>query len=174
MISRLAASYGTPLAPHVTSHATLPMHAFPRPSTLTTEETDDALRALGFGYRAPYVHATSVLITSLSADPDEYLKTLSTLSYEEARTSLQQFKGVGPKVADCIALFGLGFDDAVPVDTHVYQIAVRDYGFKAKGSVSKEVYPKVAQKLKDVWGEKSGWCQQVCLLPHRLLLVVEM
>ena len=37
--------------------------------------------------------------------------------------------GIGAKVADCIALFSLDSFSSVPVDTHVLQIAVRDYKF---------------------------------------------
>lgn len=35
--------------------------------------------------------------------------------------------GVGPKVADCVCLMSLDKHDAIPIDTHIWQIAVRDY-----------------------------------------------
>ena len=40
---------------------------------------------------------------------------------------LQQLPGVGGKVADCVCLMGLGHMQAVPVDVHVWRLAVRDY-----------------------------------------------
>ena len=42
-------------------------------------------------------------------------------------SAVSLFSGVGKKVADCVALFCLDQFNAVPVDTHVWQIACRDY-----------------------------------------------
>jgi N-glycosylase/DNA lyase len=39
----------------------------------------------------------------------------------ELRSTLAQINGIGYKIADCIALFGLGRFDAFPIDTHVKQ-----------------------------------------------------
>ncbi len=62
-----------------------------------------------------------------------------------------------------IALFSLGWHELVPVDTHVYQIAIRDYSFP--GSRATAVTPlinaRVADKLRAIWGPYAGWCQQV-------------
>ena len=49
----------------------------------------------------------------------------------EVQEALLGFAGVGRKVADCVALFSLDQADAIPVDTHVWQIALRDYGARA-------------------------------------------
>ena len=38
--------------------------------------------------------------------------------YREAHEALLALQGVGPKVADCVCLMGLGWGEAVPVDTH--------------------------------------------------------
>lgn len=60
--------------------------------------------------------------------PEDFLAFLAAQPYEVAHSSLvHQFPGVGPKVADCICLFGLGFVHVVPVDIHIYKIALRDY-----------------------------------------------
>ena len=57
---------------------------------------------------------------------DEYLDGLREGKLEggleEARRRLMEFMGVGRKVADCVALFGLGWKEVVPVDTHVFQV----------------------------------------------------
>ena len=44
-----------------------------------------------------------------------------TLPLSELRNILCQNGGIGYKIADCIALFGLGRFDAFPIDTHVKQ-----------------------------------------------------
>lgn len=43
------------------------------------------------------------------------------LPLSELRSILCQNEGIGYKIADCIALFGLGRFDAFPIDTHVKQ-----------------------------------------------------
>ena len=46
--------------------------------------------------------------------------------------ALALFKIREREVADCVALFSFGESRAVPVDTHVLQIARRDLGFEAE------------------------------------------
>ena len=41
---------------------------------------------------------------------------------------LMTFKGVGPKVANCVALFGLHLVDAFPIDVWVKRVMNRLYG----------------------------------------------
>ncbi|KAI9735678.1 MAG: 8-oxoguanine glycosylase ogg1 [Cirrosporium novae-zelandiae] len=84
-------------------------------------------------------------------------------SYHTAQESLLQLQGVGPKVADCICLMGLGWGEAVPVDTHVWQIAQRDYKFgrgKHK-SLTKATYDAVGDHFRRLWGMEAGWAHSV-------------
>lgn len=84
-------------------------------------------------------------------------------SIRAAREKLLEFKGVGRKVADCILLFGLGWSETVPVDTHVFQIAIRDYSFPAakNANLSPALHDKVSEFLADKWGPYAGWAQQI-------------
>lgn len=145
--------------------------AFPTPADLIGDDVTASLRAAGFGYRDAYVTRTAELVCDLAKedsteDPEAWLEKLSEKTEAEAREGLLQFSGVGPKVADCILLFGCGFGEVVPVDTHVYQIAVRDYGMKGSrdATVNKAMYAKVNEKLRAVWGDKAGWAHQVDLV----------
>ena len=55
------------------------------------------------------------------------LNLVGQLSYEAAKQYLMQFNGIGPKVADCICLYGLHHTQAFPIDTHIEQILEREY-----------------------------------------------
>jgi N-glycosylase/DNA lyase len=88
--------------------------AFPTPEQLAAA-TEAELRALGLGYRAPYVRDTAKLVADEEAHPEEAVG----LAYEDARDSLTRFVGVGDKVADCVLLFALDYLEAVPLDTWI-------------------------------------------------------
>lgn len=55
------------------------------------------------------------------------LELLKSMDYPTAREYLMSFEGIGPKVADCICLYGLHHMEAFPVDTHIEQILERDF-----------------------------------------------
>ncbi|EAQ89348.1 hypothetical protein CHGG_05967 [Chaetomium globosum CBS 148.51] len=86
-------------------------------------------------------------------------------TYRAAHEALLTLPGVGPKVSDCVCLMGLGWWEAVPVDTHVWQIAQRDYGFGkgAKGSktFTKTMHDAVGDHFRGIWGAHAGWAQSV-------------
>lgn len=56
--------------------------------------------------------------------------------------------------------------EAIPVDTHVWQIALRDYGFKNKGgkTLTAKLYDQVADHFRQVFGDYSGWAHSVCFM----------
>lgn len=88
---------------------------------------------------------------------------LPQCTYKEAHEQLLQLAGVGPKVADCVCLMGLGWGEAVPVDTHVWQIAQRDYKFgKTKTKTfNKAMYDAVGDHFRELWGKYAGWAHSV-------------
>ncbi|KAL9092905.1 MAG: hypothetical protein Q9159_000529 [Coniocarpon cinnabarinum] len=158
-----------------------PYHDFPTPKSLTNPNVEQHLRSLGFGYRAKYLYQTAVLVTEKE---EGWLDTLRNPEspafgkaartggemrpegregYRDAHEALLSLQGVGPKVADCVCLMGLGWGEAVPVDTHVWQIAVRDYKFgKGKhSSLTKATYDAVGNKFRSLWGKEAGWAHSV-------------
>ena len=49
------------------------------------------------------------------------------LFFKLQKPALCKLPGVGAKVADCVCLMSLDKHDAVPVDTHVWQITAKHY-----------------------------------------------
>ncbi len=82
---------------------------------------EDAYRAAGFGYRGATLPVAAAQIRDRGGL--EWLRSLKQLEYTEARARLMELAGVGPKLADCICLFGLHQDLAVPIDIHMWRAA---------------------------------------------------
>lgn len=56
----------------------------------------------------------------------------------------------------------LDHSESIPVDTHVWQIALRDYGFKNKGkTLNAKLYLQVGDHFRLLFGEYSGWAHSV-------------
>ena len=89
------------------------LHSFPSPKDLRGKTVQD-LEVIRAGYRAKYVVDA---VDKVCGKMD--LQLLSTLSAEEARAYLMQINGVGPKVADCVLLFGARHLEVFPVDVWV-------------------------------------------------------
>ncbi|CAB4376057.1 DNA glycosylase [Rhizophagus irregularis] len=139
---------------------------FPTLEKLTSPNVEDELRKLGFGYRARYIVQTAKYICENFPDGNIWLYNLRNLDYKEAHAALLKLSGVGPKVADCVCLMSLNKHNAIPVDTHVWQIAQRKYGFsvKTKGksnSLTSRNYEAVGDHFRKIFGEYSGWAHSV-------------
>ncbi|NEU56382.1 DNA-3-methyladenine glycosylase [Halorussus sp. MSC15.2] len=125
-------------------------HAFPTPERLA-RATEDELRELGLGYRAPYVRRSAELVASGEATADD----VRGLDYEDARDAMQAFVGVGDKVADCVLLFSLGYLEAVPLDTWIQTAIAEHYPHCEKGS-----YAETSRALREEFGgEFAGYAQ---------------
>ncbi|KAI1157062.1 DNA glycosylase [Nemania diffusa] len=174
MVHKLCVHYG-PLIGHVGDEA---FHDFPSPHALTGKKVEAHLRELGFGYRAKYIADTAMIVSQQK--PERWLEGLTNpdnpgwasvsiptqddpITYKQAHEELLLLSGVGPKVADCVCLMGLGWSEAVPVDTHVWQIAQRDYHFgKSKTKTfSKIMYHSIGDHFRQIWGPQAGWAQSV-------------
>ena len=98
------------------------------------------------------------------AGGNNWLLGLRRLPYEDVRDRLLQLMGVGRKVADCVALFSLDKTDAVPVDTHVWDITQSLYAQHLQ-KTTKSLTPKMNDDIRGVWrqtfGSHSGWAQAI-------------
>ena len=61
------------------------------------------------------------------------LRDIASMPIEEARAELKKIKGVGPKVAECVLLFGMYRTEAFPVDVWIKRVLSEYYpnGFPA-------------------------------------------
>ena len=122
-------------------------YTFPNIDQLS-KATEKQLYDLKLGYRAKYIVDTVKTISKNGGQ--EWINGLRVHHKDESkdnddeeedkggedmqtnllnvRNKLIELKGVGKKVADCIALFSMNCHNSIPVDTHVHQIATRVYG----------------------------------------------
>ncbi|XP_073448088.1 N-glycosylase/DNA lyase isoform X2 [Aquarana catesbeiana] len=128
----------------------------------SADDTETKLRNLGFGYRAKFVSQSARTI--LHEHGLDWLGSLRHVPYEEAKKALCDLPGVGAKIADCVCLMALDKPEAVPVDTHVWQIAKRDYlpqlG-QGNKSITERVYREIGDYFRNLWGPYAGWAQGV-------------
>lgn len=107
------------------------------------------LKNCGVGYRAPYMRKASELFT-LEIDLSEIPK----MSYDEAFETILEVPGVGPKVADCILLYGFNFREAFPSDVWIKRIISYLYFDGKDISVS-----KVRDFGMEEFGDNAGYVQ---------------
>ena len=88
--------------------------SFPQAARLAEFSAQD-LAPLRAGWRAAYLAEAARQVASGQICEAE----LRALPLAQARQRLQSLKGVGPKVADCVLLFGLGRWDAFPRDVWI-------------------------------------------------------
>ncbi|CUM63059.1 uncharacterized protein PRCAT00000624001 [Priceomyces carsonii] len=167
-ISKMCDSLCTEFGDYINEVDGIKYYSFPDAKSLSSSpKVEQKLRELGFGYRAKYIYQTASMIMdneNHSAITLERLNGLRSEEYETAHEFLLQLTGVGPKVADCICLMALDKHDIVPIDTHVYQIAIRDYKYKGRKDIktlNKKVYSDIRSYFKEIFGPYAGWAQSV-------------
>jgi len=125
------------------------IHLFPKPEALASARKQD-LEKTGLAYRSKYVIEAARRVI----DGDLKLEELQREDYETAKRKLMELPGIGPKVADCFLLYGLGKTEAAPVDIWIHRIVRKLYFHGA--SVSTE---KVARFLRERYGTWAGYVQ---------------
>src|SRR6185295_17875864 len=81
--------------------------------------------------------------------------SLQAQTFEEARAALLQLPGIGEKIANCVLLFGYGFQQAFPVDVWVMK-ALRELYFPRRRPTPDRVRRFVAT----YFGAHAGYAQQ--------------
>ena len=125
-------------------------HTFPKPEKLSAVLERDLELICKTGYRAKYIIAASKLIVEGKLN----LNHLRDFPYDQARRMLMEVPGIGPKVADCFLLYGVGYTEAAPVDIWMHRIVSKLYFDNTR--ISKE---KAGKFLRDRFHKWAGYAQ---------------
>lgn len=109
IVERLCNAFGEEIEPGI--------HAFPTPERLA-EEPAESFSKIGCGYRAEYISSASKEVYEGKLD----LGSLMTAPLSVAKERLLKVHGVGPKVADCVLLYGLGRVERCPADVWMKRV----------------------------------------------------
>lgn len=124
-------------------------YAFPKPESITRSIAPQ----FRLGFREPYV-VNAAMEVSQGFDLEGFRS--GNASYDAARLHLMSLHGVGVKIADCVCLFSLGFNDAFPVDTHIQKVL---YLFEMEGFRSSDCgeYAGLVQQYIYNWALYNGY-----------------
>lgn len=145
-IKKISQKWGTPIEYKGNTYYT-----FPTPEQLK-DATEEEIKETGASFRSKYIVDTIAKVNESSYDFD--LERISELNADECHTALQNFKGVGSKVADCIMLFSMRKYSAFPVDVWVKRAMIFFYGAE-DASLN-----KIRIFARDKFGELAGFAQQ--------------
>ncbi|XP_031621247.1 N-glycosylase/DNA lyase [Contarinia nasturtii] len=157
LVEKLCKNYG----PKICDLNGVAYHAFPNFDELTDPKVEQELRNESFGYRAKFIQRAAVEIKERGGL--EWFQKVQDMSYKDAHAELMKLTGIGPKVADCICLMSLNHLEAIPVDTHILNIATEHYLPKGREikSMTPKLYNEIGNAFREVYGPLSGWAQTI-------------
>lgn len=147
----------------------LQFYSFPETAE-AFRDAEQELRGMKFGYRAKYISGAARYLQSQNLSTSPALKALRHSQYDEVIETLLGVPGVGPKVADCIALMSLDQLGAVPIDTHIWRVARERYKFSGasaasaattKKTLTQRTYRAIGDRFRDLFGPKAGWAHSL-------------
>lgn len=123
IISRFCEQFGEPIADG--------LFAFPDAERIAGLTLED-MAPVRAGFRAKYILDAAKKISSGEVD----LEQIYLMNLQKAEEELRKINGVGPKVAQCILLYGYHKPDAFPVDTWIKKVLAKYYpkGFPKRAS----------------------------------------
>ena len=125
-------------------------YAIPTPEVMAKLSVED-LGSARLGYRAKYLIETAKQMLEEGGPEAVRMRLVSS---DNPIDELQRFTGIGPKVAACISLFGLGRMDAFPIDVWMRRVMNQLYGIDEKDIKTMKKYAL------EHFGEHGGIAQQ--------------
>jgi N-glycosylase/DNA lyase len=160
-ISQFSRHFGEPLG----SIEGQEHYTFPTASVLAEVDPELLTRVSSLGFRGRNLVKVARQIAERGSG---WASSLRAMPYREAHTELVKLNGIGAKIADCVCLFALDKTEAVPVDTHVWQLA-RDLYFpdwSDRKSLTESAYNQVAGAFRDRFGNLAGYAQNFLFYDH--------
>lgn len=117
-VEMLASRYGRRIE---TKYETL--YSFPSPQEMACASLNE-LQECGLGYRSQFILDAIHQILSGTIN----LNSISVYNDEQLLETLQTIRGVGKKVANCVALFAYGRTACVPIDVWIARAIKNDCG----------------------------------------------
>lgn len=133
-------------------------YSFPTPEEFKNATLEE-IKETGASFRSKYILDTVEKVNlALERNEEELVKYnleyITALSDDDCHKGLQEFMGVGAKVADCIMLFSMGKVSAFPVDVWVKRAMMHFYNAE-EGSLN-----KIRIFARDKFKDLSGFAQQ--------------
>jgi N-glycosylase/DNA lyase len=133
-------------------------YSFPTVDQLE-KASEDVLNTLGLGYRSKYIKKTVEKIQKNGGEL--WLDSLTQKPTEEIKQELVKLDGIGPKVADCILLFGFNRFTVVPIDTHMWKLAINYYNAPKTKSLTNKLYTNLSKNFEKIFGDYAGWAHSI-------------
>jgi N-glycosylase/DNA lyase len=133
-------------------------YLFPSANRLA-ELTEEDLAPIRLGYRAKYIVETAKSVAeerddSAMIEEGARLNSMRQASTQEAYEYLSSLCGVGPKVANCILLYGMSKHESFPIDVWVKRVMNRLYG------IEENDVKTMAEYARQNFGQYGGIAQQ--------------
>ncbi|MDD3378943.1 MAG: DNA glycosylase [Candidatus Methanomethylophilaceae archaeon] len=120
---------------------------FPTPKQILDKKENTKMCKLGFRENR------FIELAERTENGEIDLDTISEMDYERCTKELMTINGVGPKVADCVALFAFDHLEAFPVDARISNCLESCYGITG-------TYHKMSQFGRDKFGKYAGYAQE--------------
>jgi len=137
-----------------TAKGILRLHSFPTPSALASADINELAQCTNNNR----IRAANIIEMSRSFERGALAMACvrsGECPLETLRESLYAHRGIGMKIADCIALFGLGRFDAFPIDTHVKQYLWEWFGIEAaRRSLTERNYRYLQDEVRKILGHE--------------------
>ena len=118
------------------------------------EATLEEIKETGASFRSKYILDTIYNVNNCEENQEHNLEYIASLNDDDCHLKLQNFKGVGAKVADCVMLFSMEKYSAFPVDVWVKRAMIHFYNAEEASLIKIRIFAR------NKFGNLAGFAQQ--------------